>query len=103
MTEEERREVAEARQFLDEMCHAYHEQVRRKAAGEPSINLTGVLGMYTDVTHYRNRIIAIGVDCMERGVEGPDALISTDLVRTWKALMATFQSKTYDYVPPRPQ
>ena len=102
MTEDERREVAEAREFLDMLCRAYHEQIRRKQAGEEQFNRAGVLLLYSDVTYHRNKIIEIGTKTMDRGADGPDALIAHDLVRTWKSLMNAISGTHHDYIPPRP-
>ena len=101
MTEDERREVAEAREFLDMLCRAYHEQVRRKKSGEEQFNRAGVLLLYSDVTYHRNRIIEIGTKAMDRGSDAPDALIAYDLVRTWKSLMNAISGTKHDYIPPK--
>lgn len=101
MTENERREVAEAREFLDMLCRAYHEQVRRKQVGEEQFNRAGVLLLYSDVTYHRNKIIEIGAKAMDRGADTPDALIAFDLVRTWKSLMNAISGTQHDYIPPK--
>ena len=101
MTEEERREVAEAREFLDMLCRAYHEQIRRKQSGEEQFNRAGVLLLYSDVTYHRNRIIEIGVRTMDTDTDCPDPLIAYDLVRTWKSLMNVISGTQHDYIPPK--
>ena len=101
MTEDERRDVAEAREFLDMLCRAYHEQVRRKQSGEEQFNRAGVLLLYSDVTYHRNKIIEIGAKAMDSDADTPDPLIAYDLVRTWKSLMNAISGTQHDYIPPK--